>query len=402
MKKILFLTASMGCGGVESTLINLLTALDKKKYKIDLMLIKKNGEFLNRVPKNINIKELEINEIMRTLIYDYGNTIRNESKYLCEKKQYLTLIIFILFKLINKISMFFLKRNFLYFIALKSINLAELKYDIVCDYHGYAYFTTYLAAAFDETIDKYSWIHEENINASYSCIKNKYNKFNAILGVSKECINNFQQKFINFDRKKLIVLHNIVFADEIRRKANQPVKTFYKEENKPLLVSIGRLSVQKGFDLAVETANLLKDDGIDFKWIIVGDGEEKEKLNELIDKYNLKKYLILHGFEQNPFPYLKQADIYIQPSRYEGYATTITEAIILGKPIIATTFSGVREQVIPDFNGYIVDFDRHSLYDKLKNVILSFSIQQKLGEGSKKFNLDLDNSIRILNELFNK
>ena len=85
MKKILFLTASMGCGGVESTLINLLTALDKKKYKIDLMLIKKNGEFLNRVPKNINIKELEINEIMRTLIYDYGNTIRNESKYLCEK-----------------------------------------------------------------------------------------------------------------------------------------------------------------------------------------------------------------------------------------------------------------------------------------------------------------------------
>ena len=147
---------------------------------------------------------------------------------------------------------------------------------------------------------------------------------------------------------------------------------------------------------------MLKDDGIDFKWIIVGDGEEKEKLNELIDKYNLKKYLILHGFEQNPFPYLKQADIYIQPSRYEGYATTITEAIILGKPIIATTFSGVREQVIPDFNGYIVDFDRHSLYDKLKNVILSFSIQQKLGEGSKKFNLDLDNSIRILNELFNK
>lgn len=402
MRKLLFLTASMGCGGVENTLVNLLKSMDKNKYKIDLILIKKTGDFLDRIPENINVKELEINDKMRTIIYDFGNTIKTETSKLLKSKQYITLFLFILFKFTNKLSTIIFKKNFLYYFCIKLIDVNKFNYDIVCDYHGYAYFTTYLAAALDPKIDKYSWIHEENINPSYLYIKSSYDKFASIFGVSKDCINNFKKVFSDFNNTKLTVLHNIIFKEDIIKKAKEKAKLIYKEDNEILLVSIGRLSKQKGFDMAVEVANLLRNNKLRFKWIIIGDGEERESLGQVIDDYDLSNYFILHGYEKNPYPYLAQADIYVQPSRYEGFATTVTEAMILKKPIIATTFSGISEQVNSGINGYIVDFDKISLYNALMKVITTPSLLKLLQEGSSSIELDLNKSIDILDELFNE
>ncbi len=400
MKKILFVTASMGCGGVEKTLINLLEALSPQNYKIDVLLIKKTGEFLDLIPSEVNIFELEISELMRTLIYDFGNTISEEYKLLSKDKKYFTFFVFFVTKIINKIISLIFHKNFLYWLCSRFINYKKFDYDIVCDYHGYGYFSTYFVSKFDAHSKKYSWIHMENITNSFRDISDSYSKFDKIFGVSKECIENFSEKFPLFNKNKLLVLHNIVFKDLICNLANVPFRLPYQRDNKFLIVSVGRLAIQKGVDFSIKVANLLRQSNLDFIWIIIGDGEEKENLKNMVKEYNLNNYFILHGYEENPYPYIKSADLYVQTSRFEGFVTTITEAIMLGKPILSTKFSGVTEQVTQGINGYISDFDVTKFANKLKDLINDKREIEKLGEGSKRKDLSENATLKILNNLF--
>ncbi|MBT9092821.1 glycosyltransferase, partial [Lactobacillus delbrueckii subsp. bulgaricus] len=124
---------------------------------------------------------------------------------------------------------------------------------------------------------------------------------------------------------------------------------------------------QKGFDIAIEAAAIFKKLNIPFQWIIIGEGKQRKYLQGLIDKYKLKSCVSLIGVKENPYPYMRLADILVQSSRYEGKSVVLDEAKMLGLPVIATNYPTVRDQVNDQW-GYIVDMNAKSIAEQLLYV----------------------------------
>lgn len=122
-----------------------------------------------------------------------------------------------------------------------------------------------------------------------------------------------------------------------------------------VITTVGRLVTQKGYDIAIEAAHILKEQGADFTWMVCGEGPERKMLEEKIGQYGLQKDFILLGVQANPYPYMKAGDIYVQTSRFEGYCLTLTEARILNRPCVATNFDVVYDQMVQGENGLVVE-----------------------------------------------
>ena len=159
---------------------------------------------------------------------------------------------------------------------------------------------------------------------------------------------------------KLLIIGNITSPKLVLQLAEAPVEPLF---NGLKLMTMGRLSPQKGYDMLVHSAKILKDSQLDFKWYILGVGELQNQLNQLIEKYDLHNHIVFLGLKENPYPYIKQSDIYIQPSRFEGKSLAIDEAKILHKPIILTNFSTAKDQITNEVNGLIVEMNPEALVD---------------------------------------
>ncbi len=141
-------------------------------------------------------------------------------------------------------------------------------------------------------------------------------------------------------RDRIRTITNFVDAEPIRKLAD---RTPLPERGaKPILCTCGRLSREKGFDLAVESARILRGDGFDFVWYFVGDGPERKKIEAMIAEYGLGDSITITGFLQNPYPYIKNCDLYLQPSYEEAQPLALTEARILGRAIVSTDTVGGR------------------------------------------------------------
>ena len=123
------------------------------------------------------------------------------------------------------------------------------------------------------------------------------------------------------------------------------------------ILTIGRLANQKGYDIALEACKKLKEKGINFRWYVLGKGPLKEEIEKYIIKNNLSKHFILLGVEANPYPFIKNTDIYVQTSRFEGFGLALAEARMLNVPIVTTRFDAVYNQMIDGKNGLVVDME---------------------------------------------
>mgnify|MGYP002562761254 CR=1 FL=1 len=150
----------------------------------------------------------------------------------------------------------------------------------------------------------------------------------------------------------------------------------YKESIK--IMSVGRVEPEKGFDMAVEACNILKKNNFSIKWYIVGDGTERKKLEEKIDKYGLKDTFYILGFKENPYAYLAQGDIYVQPSRFEGKSIAIDEAKIMNMPIVLTNFNTAKYQIDNNKTGVIVDMNAQSLAYGIEKLITNTKLKENL------------------------
>lgn len=400
MKKLLFITKSMVCGGVERTLLNLLHSLDRDKYEIDLLLLEKNGSYLELVPDDVNIIEAEIPDSLRKVIHCNDLGFKKGLISILQDKNFFTALVFLWLTTIDRFSKLIFKKSFLFRLCSKKTKLPQKTYDVVCDYHGYGYYTTYLALRFKYS-KKFSWIHIENIDKEFYFARKTLNQFDGIFGVSPKCIQNFKEKLPCVDSNKLILLYNLLLKDDILEKSQQEPLINYKENSRFLIVSIGRLSTQKAFDLTIDTAKVLKDSGKDFLWVIIGEGPERLHLENMIESYELRDNVILHGLDINPYVYLAMADLYVQTSRFEGFATTLSEAVVLQKPIVSTRFSGVEQQVKDGVNGFLTDFNRFDVSDKIGRMMDDSELRQRCAEGCTKINLPTDSTLPILEQCFN-
>ena len=170
---------------------------------------------------------------------------------------------------------------------------------------------------------------------------NTYKKFDKIVCVSNIVKEQFVKKF-NFDKNKVIVKHNVINKNKIIELSNKK-NDFIKPKDIFTIMSVGRLNAQKAYDRLLRIGNKLINEGYKINVIIIGEGTHYNKLNDYIKRHNLVEKIKLLGFKSNPYPYIKQADLFVCSSITEGLSTVVSEAIILGVPIVTTKCAGMEE-----------------------------------------------------------
>ena len=155
-------------------------------------------------------------------------------------------------------------------------------------------------------------------------------------------------------KDKIAVFYNFVNKKRIVKLAKEGESFQQNDKSKFKILTIGRLSYEKGYDLAIRAGRILVENEIPFVWYICGDGNEKSNIEDSIEKNNLSRFFKILGNKSNPYTYLKDCDLYVQPSRLEGFCTTTNEARLLCKPVITTDVSGAQEQFIDNYTGWII------------------------------------------------
>jgi glycosyltransferase involved in cell wall biosynthesis len=383
MKNILISSFDMEVGGVERSLLTLLEHFDYNTYKVDVMLYKHQGDFLGMLPKNINLLE-EIREYA---------TFRKSIKEIVNDRQYLIGASRILSKLIAQFKAMqkktresgYHQMQLMWKYTLPFLPKLNKEYDIAVSYLWPHYFIAKKVRA----KKKIAWIHTDfsNIETDVKMDIKLWDHFDHIIAVSEECKKAFLNKYIELSNK-VIVIENInspsfIHNMSLKTQDNNPMVT----DTRTKILTVARLSHAKGIDIAIKAFKCLKEKGhTNIAWYVVGYGGEEEEMKELILKNNLVDSFILLGKKTNPYPYMKECDIYVQPSRYEGKAVTVTEAKILGKPIIITNYQTSRSQIDEDEEGIICELSMEGIVKGIERLISNQELREKLITNLQKKN----------------
>ena len=174
-------------------------------------------------------------------------------------------------------------------------------------------------------------------------------------------------------------IYDIVNQDVIRRMSHSPISDMDVSDKRFVnIVTVGRLASQKNYMLAVDSAYILKKQGLSFKWYFVGDGEQRQRLQDKIHILGLQHHIVLLGFKENPYPYMRKADVYVQTSSFEGFGLTIAEAKILHCPIVSTNFDVVKDQIEDGKNGLIADMKPESVADRIMVLLHDESLRNQI------------------------
>ncbi|ULT56207.1 glycosyltransferase [Neobacillus drentensis] len=361
MKKVLFVISALTTGGAEKSLVNLLSLFDYSKYKVDLLLFKHEGIFIKQVPKEVNILN-----IPSTLKYAFkpldSDGVRKISSLNAGFRRYLGTFYTRLRYNGNTNKGKQIRWNTFYRNAIKDL---PGQYDVAFSYmHGEA---MYYVADKVNAKKKITWVHNDyNADGFDKELDRPYfAKFDRIVSISDECIKIFSDIFPDFADKS-ICIPNLTSSSLIKKLALDFLPNEYKEvramePEKAILLSIGRLSSQKGFDVAIQTAKIMQDQNINFIWYIIGQGELKEKLKKQINEAKVEDKVILLGTRENPYPYCYYCDLVVQPSRYEGKSVVLDEAKILAKPIVVSNYDTVRDQILEGSEGIVIPLEPHQI-----------------------------------------
>lgn len=367
-KTILIVSGSLNIGGVEKAIVSLLNMVPQDEYDITLMLIRKEGDFLKYLPDNIKI----VTPCFKKNA-DATLGIRNLIKEKIKNKNFISVFCLFIGLLLNK----FLDLNFLLKYLL--FEKQSLKFDYIFNFSGPNTLNHIICKDVYECTKKFIWVHNEfslakNNPKKYQKIFNKYDYIFAVSEViAKElCIS------IPKLKNKVRTLYNIIDKDFIVKLSNNKEVEFKDNFNGLRILSVGRLHYQKGFDIAIKTCKILIDKGYNIKWYILGQGEEKENLDNLIEQNSLEEKFVLLGAVANPYPFFKDCDIYVQTSRFEGYCLTLAEAKIFNKPIVTTLFAGAKEQIEENKTGIIVETNPKSIADGIEILLKSNELREKL------------------------
>ncbi|WML45809.1 glycosyltransferase [Neobacillus sp. PS3-40] len=378
MKKILFMITNMNIGGVEKSLLSLLSVIPKDKYDITLLLLEKRGALLEYIPDWVKIEEANwFEKVKPIMMQPPQKTIKS---YL-RNKMYAKTHSFLSAYLISK---HFDCRYSYYKHILKEVPVNLNQYDIAISYQGPTDVIDYYIANKVIARKKISWVH---FDVSHHYMNKRlheriYKKFDKILIVSEEAKKRLIEKIPGI-RSKSSVFQNIIEIDSIKEMSKKKVD-FDSDFEGIKIVTVGRLAKEKGQDLAINVLYKLRKEGYLVKWYCIGEGKQRKEYEYLIDKYNLKHDFILLGSRTNPYPFIAKSDIYVQTSRHEGFCLTLAEAKCLCKPIVTTNFIGAFEQIEDGITGFIVGCSEEELFERVKFLIDNKKVRDNLSENLSK------------------
>ena len=383
--KVLIVINDLGSGGAQRSLVSFLTCLAEnnnlKYYDIDLLVSNRLGVFKDRIPNGINLLCTDKKLIWMNCPLK-SKALRKSFSVLClmmKIKWMLTL------RYKRKTREYFTGKS-LWESWKRYIPDSEKEYDIAISYmDGWP---NYYVIEKVRARKKILWIHNEYQKLGYdpNYDLKYYTQCDGIITISERCKSSFLEIFPQFTTK-IHVLENISLSNEIHQRAEEfEPEEFIINKDKWKLVSIGRLSYQKGFDIAINAARELHEKLVPFIWVILGDGPDHEKLASLIKEHKLEKQVFLLGIKDNPYPYISGADVFVQTSRFEGKSIVLDEAKILAKPIVVTKYDTVFDTIEDNRTGIIVEMTAASIANGIIRLLDDSKLRKSLSDNLESNN----------------
>ncbi len=382
-KKVIFVMESLRIGGAEKSLVTILSLLDKKKYDIYLYLFRQEGEFLNQVPAWINIINISDDDKLKK------NFKTDWLKYLkkCKFKRSFYSLSWLLGCFINK----YIRKKDEYI----GWNLQKHLYsDIQGEFDVAIGFleksTTYFIVDHVNATRKIAFMHTDYDAIPHDEIIDKeYYKRIDYLAVVSEHTKETMIKHFPFMENKVKVIKNMVCPELIYNMSHDRALEIENCIASTKIVTVARLTEAKNIESAINILYELVKRNYDVEWFVIGEGEERNKLESIISKYNLENRFHLLGSKANPYPYMRACDIYVQPSKFEGYGITLAEAKVLCKPIVSSDIPEFREQLINNETG-IICRTKKEMIDAICSLISDKRKQTELINNLKKCETNYD------------
>lgn len=365
-KKVLIAMTSLYNGGAEKSLVNLLNELPQDQYDIDLLLFKREGLYLQQVPSDVNI--LDTPHDIQLLYSSF-----HKAKKMFFPKFFGTLFSRLLYG--NSYKARGVRWKYFYS---KHIQQIDKKYDVAI-----AYISGEILWFVDEKVQadkKIVWVHNDYKASGHSREYDypHFRNMDAIVTISEKCADILKEVFPEFT-DKIYNIPNITSSVVLRRRAEEFYPEEYQRSEKQYkLLSVGRLAEQKGFDMAVSAAALLKKAGVSFDWFIIGNGPLEKQLERQMKKEGVEDCFHLIGVRENPYSYMKNCDLIVQSSRYEGKSVVLDEAKILGKPIVATNYPTVKDQIIDGEEGIIAEMSPQGIAAGIEKLLQNQGLVQQI------------------------
>ncbi|WP_461611069.1 glycosyltransferase [Cytobacillus kochii] len=340
-KKIAFVIPSLRVGGSERVVVNIVKKINREKYQIRLIVIDYNGPFKKEIPNDVEIINLGRKRLRDSVVAIFKEILKFKPDYVFSTLGYL---------------------NFLLILLIKVLKL-----------------NTKIVVRESSTPSKY-------IN-NFSPLKKKlysnlYKSLYPMADIIVAQCNSMQEDLVsnfNIEKNKVVTVYNPIDIESIKYKMKQKKPFDNKNIN---IVAVGRLVYAKGYDILLNSINLLSEKYPNIKLHILGDGPLKGDLIQLAKELNLDKKVNFLGFIENPYPYIGSADLYVLSSRWEGFPNTLLEAIACGTNVVATNCKSGPEEIIGDNNfGYLAKSeDPNSLYEVMDKALNEKKENQKRAE----------------------
>lgn len=351
---ILFVVNALGNGGAEKIFMDLIKNFDTAKHKITVLMVDHYGVYVNQIPDDITKK----------YIFQHVSTPFLKKKW-CG--------------VISVIGRYFLrKKNAKYFYT----KYLDAEYDVeIAFLEGEA--TRLVAQSSNPYSVKYAWLHTDMIKNPWSskCYPNQeaeqetYRVYDRIIAVSSSVKESFEKKF----GLETQVIYNALDEKEVLKRAEEFVCE-RQEKNKLRFITVGRLEKVKGFERLIKVFAKVLEEYKNIELILIGSGSERDKLERLISENKVSNSIFLYGYKENPYPYVKSSDIFISSSYAEGFSTVVTEALILGLPVVTTDCAGMRELLGDSEYGLIVENSEAGLFTGITEMTVNAELRQIYGK----------------------
>lgn len=338
-KKVFFLLISMNVGGVEKSLLSFISTLSASQYDVHLGLLNFKGGFMDYVPERVTIHHIDCYNKYWSIINDPPRSVISRfAKQGHLVDAFIHTLLYIHYKLTDN-------RYWFYKYMMRHEPMLAETFDVAVAYAGPSQMIDYYVCKKVRAAKKYGWIHFDitKFGIDRGMTRQLYQAYDRIFIVSQTAKERFDEVFPTL-RDKTEVRYNVVSKSQISEMASSG-PTFADSYQGCRLLTVGRLSAEKGQDVAIRALKLLRDAGIEARWYFVGDGRLRSECEALARELGVSDSVVFLGTQTNPYAYMRHCDVYVQPSRHEGYCLTLAEARCFDRPIVATCFTGAEEQL---------------------------------------------------------
>lgn len=397
-KKLLFVINTMGRAGAEMAMLELMRCLPPEQYEISLYVILSQGELVRELPGHVKVlnrtycdtsvlSENGRQHIHKTVIRSFFRNGRWLRK--------LFHLIAVAFEMQRKKK--FQLDKLLWRMISDGGEYPKQEYDLAIAYlEGGA---TYFTADHVRARKKAAFVHIDYGNAGYSrkMDKNCYQKFDRIFAVSEEVRTSFLQVYPEWEEKTGI-FHNIINRERILMLADRE-GGFTDNFEGIRLLTVGRLTYQKAYDIAITVMKKIKDAGYRARWYVLGEGDQRESLEKQIKSLGLERDFRLLGAVDNPYPYYRDCDIYVHATRFEGKSIAVQEAQVMGCAIVASDCNGNREQISDGDDGILCGFSTEGIAGSIISLMEDEGKRKRLGTAAAKKRLENKEELQQLLDL---